>query len=79
MKVTQKSTVKSCHADFKSMPSPLMLGKIEGRRRSGYWRMRRLDGIIQLSAHEFERRQALGDSVGQGSWQDVVHGVTRVM
>ena len=35
-----------------------LIGKIEGRRRSGWQRMRWLDG------HEFE--QALGDSEGQG-------------
>ena len=42
-----------------------MLGKIEGRRRRGQWRMRCLDGIIDLNGHEFE--PALGDGDGQGS------------
>ena len=43
----------------------LMLGKTEGRRRSGWQRMRWLDGWHhQLNRHEFE--QALGDGDGQG-------------
>ena len=41
----------------------LMLGKIEGRRRRGWQRMRWLDGII--NGHEFE--QAPGVGGGQGS------------
>ena len=41
----------------------LMLGKIEGRRRRGWQRMRWLNG--QLNGHEFE--QAPGDGDGQGS------------
>ena len=42
-----------------SLEKTLMLGKIEGRKRSGQQRMRCLDG------HEFE--QALGDGEGQGN------------
>ena len=43
----------------------LMLGKIEGRRRRGWRRMRWLDGITDLMDTEFE--QALGDGEWQGS------------
>ena len=46
-----------------SLEKPLMLGKIEGRRRGWQW-MRWLDGIID-TLHESE--QTLGDSEGQGS------------
>ena len=42
-----------------SLEKTLMLGKIEGRKRSGQQRMRCLDG------HEFEQAQGAGD--GQGS------------
>ena len=43
-----------------------MLGKIEGRRRSGKQRMRWLDGITaSMDRHGLE--QALGDGDGQGS------------
>ena len=41
-----------------------MLGKIEGRKRRGWQRMRWLDGITD-DVHEFE--QALGVGNGQGS------------
>ena len=41
-----------------------MLGKMEGRRRTGRQRMRGLEGIID-SGPEFE--QGLGDGGGQGS------------
>ena len=47
------------------MDKILMLGKIEGRRRRGQQRMRRLDGITDSMGHEFE--QTVGDSEGQGS------------
>ena len=46
-----------------SLEKTLMLGKIEGRRRRGRQKTRRLDG--QLNGHEFE--QAPRDGEGQGS------------
>ena len=46
-----------------SLEKTLMLGKIEGRRRKGWQRMRWLDGITD-SMDEFE--QALGVGDGQG-------------
>ena len=48
-----------------SLEKTLMLGKIEGRRRRGWQRMRWLDGIINSIGREFE--QAPGDGEGQGS------------
>ena len=45
-----------------SFEKTLMLGKIEGRRRRWWQRMRWLDGIIKR-----ESEQTLGDSEGQGS------------
>ena len=36
-----------------SLEKTLMLGKIEGRRRRGWQRMRWLDGITGLKGHEF--------------------------
>ena len=47
-----------------SLENTLMLGKIEGRRRSGQQRMKWLDSITD-SMHEFE--QTLGDGEGQRS------------
>ena len=46
------------------MEETLILGKVQGRRRKGFQRMRWLGGITELNGHEFE--QTLGDS-GQGS------------
>ena len=46
-----------------SLEKTLMLGKTEGRRRSGQQRSRWLDGITD-SMDEFQ--QTLGDSEGQG-------------
>ena len=49
-----------------SLEKILMLGKIEGRRRRGWQRMRWFGWHHWLDGHEFE--QALGDDEGQGSW-----------
>ena len=40
-----------------SLEKTLMLGKIEGRRRSGQQRIRWLDGITRLNGHEFGQTQ----------------------
>ena len=37
-----------------SLEKTLMLEKIEGKRRRGWWRMRWLDGITNSIGHEFE-------------------------
>ena len=47
----------------RSLEKPLLLGKIEGRRRRGHQRMRRLDGITNAG---LELGQTLGDGEGQG-------------
>ena len=48
-----------------SFEKTLMLGKIEGKRRRGWQRMRWLDGITNSTGHESE--QTLVDSKGPGS------------
>ena len=48
-----------------SLEKTLMLGKIEGKRRRGWQRIRQLDGTINLNGQEFE--QTPRGREGQGS------------
>ena len=54
------------------LEEPLMLGKIEGRRKKGQQRMRWLDGITD-NWYEFE--QTLGDMKDRDVWPTAVHQV----
>ena len=52
-----------------------MLGKIEGGRRRGQWRMRWLDGITDsMDMTSGELRELVMD---REAWHVVVHGVTK--
>ena len=53
----------------------LMLGKIEGGRRMGRWRMRWLDGIIDVMDMNLSRLQVL--VMDRKAWRAAVHGVTK--
>ena len=55
------------------LEKPLMLGKIEGRRRRGRQRMRGLDGIIN-SMGLSDIQELVMD---REAWHAVVHGVTK--
>ena len=58
-----------------SLEKTLMLGKIEGRRRSGRQRMRWLDGIIDtMDMGLGELRELVMD---REAWHTVVHGVVK--
>ena len=58
-----------------SLEKTLMLEKIEGRRRRGQQRMRRLDGIINSMDMSLSK---LGEIVRAGAaWLAAVHGVTK--
>ena len=62
-----------CRAD--SLERTLMLGKIEGKRRSGQQRMRWLDSIIDSMNMNLSKLQETVKH--RGGWCAAVHGVTK--
>ena len=62
-----------------SLKKTLMLGKVEGKKRRGWQRMRWLDGIIDSMDMNLHKLQKIAKDKAalSAAWCAAVHGVTK--
>ena len=58
-----------------SLAKTLMLGKVEGKRRNGWQRMRWLDSLTDSKDMNLSKLREIVED--RGAWQATVHGVTK--
>ena len=58
-----------------SLEKTLMLGKIEGRKKRGQQRMRRLDGLMDSTDMSLSKLQEIVED--REAWRAAVHGVAK--
>ena len=58
-----------------SLEKALILGKIEGKRRRGWQRMRQLDSIIDSVDMNLRKLREIVED--RGAWHAAVHGVSK--
>ena len=58
-----------------SLEKSLMLGKVEGKRRSGWQRIRWLDSVTNSMDMNLSKPQAIVKD--RGAWHAAVHGITK--